>query len=77
MWKQVRGGTYATGAVGFIALLAAGMGYIDYDPQTGLITIPPFTVQALVAAVPGILSPPLALLALIKGWGGKTQEPQQ
>lgn len=74
---RTRGGIYAVGTLGAVstaAMILATFGYIDYDPATRLITIPPFTVDALLALIPGVAtlaSPPLAWLAVRLGWGRK------
>lgn len=76
-WTKARGGVYAVGtagAVSAVAIIFAGMGWIEYDPVTRIITIPPFSVDALVALIPTavtLLSAPLAWIAVLLGLGGK------
>ena len=73
---KARGGLYAIGTVGtlgVIATIAAGLGWVEYDPQTRLVTIT-FTMDAVVALAPTVatfLSAPLAGLAVWMGWGRK------
>lgn len=61
--------TYLTGFAGFAGLIAAGLGWADFDQATGMIDIAPFNAYALAAAIPGILATIVAPLALLKGWG--------
>lgn len=74
---KARGNIYAVGTIGAVstvAMLLATFGYIDYDPATRLITIPPFTVDALLALIPGVatlVSAPLAWIAVKFRWGRK------
>lgn len=60
--------TYLTGAAGFAGLIAAGLGFADYDHATGMIDIKPFNVYALAAAIPTGIAVLMAPLALLKGW---------
>ena len=60
--------TYLTGAAGFAGLIAAGLGWAEFDHATGMIDFAPFNVYALVAAIPGIVATVLAPLALLKRW---------
>lgn len=74
---KLRGRLYAlgtVGALGIVATIAAAFGWIEYDPATRLVTIPPFTIDALVGLIPGvatIFAAPLAWVAVRMGWGPK------
>ena len=73
---KARGGLYALGTVGtlgVVATIAAGLGWVEYDPQTRLVTIT-FTVDAAAALAPTVatfISAPLAAPAVWLGWGRK------
>lgn len=71
MWTKARLTTYATGAIGVLGLLLAGMGWAEFDYATGQIDLEPFNAYALVAFIPAVISPVLASAALIFGWGKK------
>lgn len=58
-------------AIGLAGSILAAMGYADFDAATGLLDMKPVNVYALVGAVGGMGASGLALLAVIKGWGGK------
>ncbi len=60
--------TYATGFVGMVGLILAGLGWAEFDPATGMIDLAPFNAYALIAAAPGVVASGLAWLALAKGW---------
>lgn len=69
--KQVRLATYSTGALGVVGLLVAGLGYAEFDHATGVIDFAPFNLYALAALAPTVVSPFLAAIAVIRGWGAK------
>jgi len=63
---------YATGAVGVVGIFAAAFGLAEFDHATGMIDIAPFNAYALAAAVPAVVSPFLASVAVWFKWGRKT-----
>lgn len=70
--SKTRALVYALGLAGSIL---AAMGYADFDAATGLLDLKPVNIYALVGAASGIGASGLALLAVIKGWGGKKAKP--
>ena len=58
-------------ALGLGGSILAAMGYADFDAATGALDLKPVNIYALAGAAGGIGASGLALLAVIKGWGGK------
>lgn len=67
MWK-VRLIGYAVGAG---AAGAAAYGLCEYDPVTGMITIPPFSVSTVVGVLTSLTGNIMAFWAVVRGWTRK------
>jgi hypothetical protein len=68
LWK-VRLGIYGTGIAGVAGLALAAMGHAEFDHATGVIDLAPFNLYTLIGAIPAALSPVVAAVAVVKGWG--------
>lgn len=63
-----RAAGYATGAVSLSALLLQMYGLADYDPQTGLIDIKPFSVGAVIPMLISACGNAMAFIAVLRSW---------
>lgn len=59
VWSIVRMALYAGGAI------ASAYGFATFDPETGMIDIVPFSLEAVMTGVASLT----ALVALTRGWG--------
>lgn len=67
---KARGAVYAAALVIGMAFVALGLG--TFDPETGMVDPHPFNLYVVLPAIVALLGAPLtALVAVIKGWGGK------
>ena len=63
-----RQAVYASGLLGIVGLVIGAAGLGTYDPVTGMVDLAPFNAHALIAAIPAVIAPAVAWLALALDW---------
>ena len=68
---KTRAVAYATSFLIGLAMLAQVAGLADYDATTGMFDLHPVSVYVVAGMIAPVFSAGLALLAVVRGWGGK------